>query len=171
VRRGAGAFLLIAGLSACSNPIPGNPTGPYASPTPGPAQAVIIRGCANGSHEGPEATDVGFVKSSLIRQDAALGRVGDDITGAVPGGNFPVDTALARANAQDIADLVSRSTLCSPFKEKLAAAAKALVAADTTLAGTTADSAQVTLDQARAAFIALQGIANNPPSPATSPSP
>lgn len=162
---------MLGGLSACSNSIPGNPKGPYASPSPGPAQAVINRGCANGSHEGPEAADVGFVKSSLIRQDAALQRVSDDITGAVPGGNLPVDTALARANAQDIVDLVTRSTLCSPFKEKLAAAAKTLATADGALAQSAGDPAQPALNQARTAFQALQAIANNPPSPASSPSP
>jgi hypothetical protein len=163
------AVLLLAGLAACSNPLAGSPQGPYASPTPRPAQAVIQRGCANGAHEGPEATDVGFVRSSLIRQEAALQRVSDDITGAVPGGNPPVDAGLARNNANEIVDLVTRSTLCSPFKEKLATAGKQLATADLALAQAPGD--QSALDQARGAFEALKAVANNPPSPASSPTP
>lgn len=162
------AVFLGVGLTACTNPVPGNPNGPYAKASPGPAQAVINRGCANAAHEGPETTDVGFVKSSLLRQQAQLQRVADDLSGAVPGGDLPTDTGLAQANAKVIVDLVGKSTLCSPFREKLLDAARALVAADDSLvAGAGTD----TLQRAQAALDNLNAIAAHPPTPGSSPSP
>jgi hypothetical protein len=155
----------VCGLAACVNPLPGGPSGPYASPTPAPAQRVILRGCNNASHEGPEATDVGFVTSSLLRQESDLQRVADDISGAVPGGDPPNDARLAQTNAHSIVDLINRSTLCSPFREKLAAAARDLAAADDALAGAPTDVS--TLEHAQSADEALKSIAANPPSPAS----
>lgn len=73
---------------------------------------MINRGCANAAHQGPEATDVSFMHSSLLRQQAQLQRVADDLTGAVPGGNLANDAPLAQGNARQITDLVTRSTLC-----------------------------------------------------------
>ncbi len=160
------ATCLLVGLAACSNPIPGDPHGPYAPASPAPAQAVINRGCNNTPHQGPEATDVGFIKSSLLRQKAQLQRVDDDLTGAVPGGNLPGDAGLAQANARVIVDLAEKSTLCSPFKGKLLAAARTLASADDALAGAPGGDS---LQGALSAFDALSAIASNPPS--TSPSP
>jgi hypothetical protein len=168
VRWAPAAVVLGVALTACANPPPANPNGPYAAASPGPAQAVINRGCANAAHEGPEATDVGFVKSSLLRQQAQLQRVADDLTGAVPGGNLPTDAGLAQANAKVIVDLVGKSTLCSPFREKLLDAARALAAADDSLV---AGSATDTLQRAQAALDNLNAIAAHPPSPASSASP
>lgn len=134
---------------------------------------MINRGCANAAHQGPEATDVSFMHSSLLRQQAQLQRVADDLTGAVPGGNLANDAPLAQGNARQITDLVTRSTLCSPFREQLAAAAKNLASADDALVS--AGDVQAALTNSQAALQALTAIADHPPtpvsaSPVTSPS-
>lgn len=167
----AGAAVLALLVAACANPSAKDPQGPYASPTPAPAQQVINRGCANAAHEGPEATDVSFMKSALLRQEADLQRISDDLTGAVPGGNLATDTALAQANAHDVVNLVTKSTLCSPFREKLGDAARKLATADDSLA-TTGGDATAGLQGSQAAFQALKAVADNPPTPGgAAPSP
>lgn len=163
----AGALGVLAVLAACGGP-PGaaDPKGPFASPTPAPAQLVINRGCANAAHEGPEATDVSFMQSALLRQQSELQRVADDLSGAVPGGNLAADAPLAQANARQLVDLVSRSTLCSPFREQLAAAAKSLLSADDALVGS--GDTPGALRTSQAAFQALKAVADHPPTPVTS---
>lgn len=160
----AGAAGLLALLAACSGPATAtDPKGPFASPTPAPAQLVINRGCANAAHEGPEATDVSFMQSALLRQQAELQRVSDDLTGAVPGGNLANDAPLAQANARQLTDLVSRSTLCSPFREQLADAARKLAAADDSLVASS--DTPTALENAQSAFQALRAIADHAPTP------
>ena len=165
--RGAAALALALLVGACGSSV-ASPSGPYASPKPSGAQAVIARGCAD-SREGPEATDVAFVQDALPRQQADLQRVSDDISGAVPGGNLQTDTGLAATNAHELVDLVSRSTLCSPFREDLLKAAKDLSAADDALSSSGGDAGA--LATAQAAFAALKAIADNPPRPGASPTP
>ena len=124
----------------------------------------MLRSCATTAKADIQARDVTFMQSSLLRQEAQLQRVADDISGAVPGGNLANDTQLAQVNARQLVDLVSQSTLCSPFKEKLLTAAKELSAADDALvqavsAGDVAGALQV----AQAKFQALKAITQNPP--------
>ena len=159
-------------MAACGGPADSSPRGPFASPTPAPAQRVINQGCANAAHEGPEATDIGFMQSSLLRQEADLQRVSDDVTGAVPGGNLGTDTPLAQANAKQLVTLVTASTLCSPFREDLATAARALAAKDDALvAAVSGGDVASALADAQAAFAALKAIADHPPSPGGTASP
>ena len=163
---------LLAVLAACAGPADSGPKGPFASPTPAPAQRVINQGCANAAHEGPEATDIGFMQSALLRQEADLQRVSDDVTGAVPGGDLATDAPLAQANAKQVVDLVTNSTLCSPFREDLATAARGLAAKDDALAAAAGGGDVATaLQDAQAALAALKAIADHPPSPGAAASP
>jgi hypothetical protein len=162
----------LALLAACGNSLTTAPQGPYASATPAPAQRVINRGCANAAHEGPEATDISFMETALLRQEADLQRVGDDLSGAVPGGDINKDPGLAQANAAQLVSLVSKSTLCSPFREDLASAAAKLATADDTLASSVGGGdVNGALQASLAAFQALKAIADHPPTPVVSPSP
>jgi len=129
--------LALAGLAACGQQVIRAPTGPQAAPSPDPATAVMHRACSTAPKSDIQARDVTFMQSAMLRQGAQLQRVADDLSGAVPGGNLSVDTDLARSNARELADLVAKSTLCSPFKEKLVVASKDLATADDTLVSAT----------------------------------
>lgn len=163
------AVLVVAalgGLVACGQQVIQPPHGPQASAAPDRATAVINRTCARTPRSDIQALDVTFMHSSLLRQEAQLQRVSDDLTGAVPAGNIPTDTQLADANGRQLVDLVGQSTLCSPFKEKLVAASRELAAADDELAqsaggGDVAGALQTAQDK----FQALKDITQNPPSP------
>ncbi|MFN2463223.1 MAG: hypothetical protein ABR573_04875 [Candidatus Dormibacteria bacterium] len=122
------------------------------------------RACATTPKSDVQARDLGFMQSSILRQDAQLQRVADDLSGAVPGGNLPFDVNLAQFNARDLTDLVSRSTLCSPLKEKLLTAAKQLQTADEDLAQVASGGdVAASLETARSRFDALKSITQNPP--------
>ena len=86
---GAIAAVLIA---ACGSTSDQPPNGPYASPRQSPPQVVLSRVCDAQTPANKNA-DTQFMQILLIRQGTDLGRVSDDLTGAVPGGNFPVDAA------------------------------------------------------------------------------
>jgi hypothetical protein len=169
LRLAAAGLLALAFFAGCAENVTSDPRGPYASPNQSPAQAVIAQGCASSALPGQLSTDVEFVRTALVRQEAILQRVSEDITGAVPGGEFTKDAGLAKTNARQIMDLVDRSTLCSPYKEGLSAAAKELVKADDALAAATAGSEQAALQSSQAALQALKAKVENPPKPAASP--
>jgi hypothetical protein len=155
-----GLLLALAGCGAQTPPTA--PRGPGASASPAPAQAVINRGCAGTPQPDAGAIDTRFLQSSMLRQEADLQRVADDLSGAVPGGDLPTDTRLAQENARQLVDLVNRSTLCSPFREKLGTAAAALSGADDALVQAGDGGVDPALRAAMAKFQALKSLSEDP---------
>jgi hypothetical protein len=112
-----------------------------------------------------DTSDPEFMRIQLIRQGTDLGRISDDLTGAVPGGNFTVDSGLAKRDIDDLKKLVDESNLCPPLKGKLSAAVQDLVDADATLVGTGGGpGAAGALQDSQARYQALVDLTNNPPS-------
>ncbi|GAC1580099.1 MAG: hypothetical protein NVS3B24_14750 [Candidatus Dormibacteria bacterium] len=166
-RARSGALLAVAvALTACGPAAIKAPTGPGASATPDAATAVMRRACSTVPRSDAQARDVTFIQSSLLRQESQLQRVADDLSGAVPGGNLGTDTQLPQANAKDLVSLVEQSTLCSPYKEKLLAAARDLATADDALARA-AGGGDVggAVQSAQAMLRSLRAITENPPPP------
>ena len=156
--------LAVAGLAACGQQAIRAPSGPQAAPSPDPATAVMHRACSTTPKSDIQSRDVTFMQSAMLRQEAQLQRVADDVSGAVPGGNLPVDTDLARANARQLADLVAQSTLCSPFKEKLVAASKELATVDEALpAAAAGGDIAASLQAAQDKFRALKTLTESAP--------
>lgn len=154
----------VIGLAACGDPAISAPSGPRASVAPDGATAVLRRSCAAATKADIQARDVTFMQSAMLRQEAQLQRVADDLTGAVPNGNIPTDTQLADSNARQIVDLVEKSNLCTLFREKLLAAAQGLATADDTLAASSAGSdVAAALQAAQDRLQAVKAIIQNPP--------
>ena len=142
---------LPVGLAACGDSANNSATNPpYASPQMGPADSVLSRSCDK-VKSGKASDLVPDVKVALIRQGTQLQRISDDLTGAVPGGNFGVDVDLVVSNAQDVVTRIKASNLCDPLKTQLGDKATALRDSDVNLkatgGGATAGSAlQASLD-------------------------
>jgi hypothetical protein len=163
---GALAVVLIA---ACGSTSEQAPNGPYASPRQSPPQQVISRVCDAQTPANKNA-DTQFMQILLIRQGTDLGRVSDDLTGAVPGGNFPVDSQLALRDATDLKSQVETSRLCEPLKSTISKALQELIDADQALVSSGGSAgASTALQQAQAKNQALVNLVNNPP--AASPTP
>ena len=115
-----GAILTVA-LAACGSSTIAQDKGPFASPPVSPPARVLNRVC-NAQNAADKTADTQFMRILMIRQGTDLGRVSDDLTGAVPGGNFPVDSNLALndSNAQDAQTRIKTSNLCDPPKSELA---------------------------------------------------
>jgi hypothetical protein len=159
---GLGALGLL--LAACGSSSIAGSNPPYASPRSSPPSVVMQRVC-NKQTASDKTADTQFIQILLIRQGTDLGRVSDDLTGAVPGGNFATDSGLALRDAKDTKSLVDTSRLCDPLKGKLSAAAQDLVSADNALANTGGgDSASAALQDAQSKYQALSSLVNNPPS-------
>ena len=157
-------LLAASALLGCGQQAIRPPSGPQATPSPDRATAVIQRSCATTPKADILARDVTFMQNVLLRQQAQLQRVADDISGAVPGGNLANDTQLAQANARQLVDLVLLSTLCSPFKGRLLAAARELAAADDALVqAASGGDAGAAVQAAQARFQALKTITDTPP--------
>ncbi|MEA2645431.1 MAG: hypothetical protein QOE92_514, partial [Chloroflexota bacterium] len=110
-------------------------------------------------------TDTDGLRVLLIRQGTDLGRVSDDLTGAVPGGNFPVDSGLAKRDAEELKAQIETSALCEPFKSRLVAAAVELVTADTALVDSQGSAgAADLLATSQQKYQAINDLINNPPS-------
>ena len=153
--------LLVAGLlAACGSVLsPNPPDGPYASPPPTPPVAVIRHGCARVGTGNNPSPDVTFVKLALTRQGTDLDRIRDDLSGAVPGGDFAVDTGILRRDADGLKQQIETSTLCEPLRDNLDKQAGVLLDADVALAGTGGgEGAAAALQKARDAYNALVAI-------------
>ena len=150
-------------IAACGSSSTIDPNGPYASPRVSPPAQIVGRMCAS-PPVNRQATDTDGLRILLIRQGTDLGRISDDLTGAVPGGNFPVDTGLAKRDAEELTAQIKTSALCEPFKGRLVAAAKDLVDADTALAASdgTAGAADL-LTTSQMKYQAINDLINNPP--------
>src|SRR5258708_2497560 len=120
---------LTAGLAACGDTIASSTSPPYASPRVSSRDAVIARSC-EAVKAGKVPSGLATLEGSLVRQGTDLQRISDDVSGAVPGGNFGVDVELVVANAQDILARISGSNVCEPVKAQLMARASALKGAD-----------------------------------------
>jgi len=148
----------LLGLVTCG---PGEkaPTGPFATPSASTVTRVAQRTCAT---PGPSRQqDLQFISIQLIRQGTDLDRVGDDISGAVPGGNVSADAQRALHDAQQIDSSLKASILCQPLKDQLGPKARDLVAADSALvnaAGAGGDTTSA-LNQARTSYQALAAAA------------
>ena len=163
-------FGLLAGIALCigvagcgdsGNNSSTNP--PYASPQPSAGAAVLSRSCDT-VKAGKVPGSLADVKVSLIRQGTDLQRISDDLTGAVPGGNFGVDVDLVVTNAQDVQTRIKTSNLCDPPKALLADKAAALNDADVALKATGGGSgAAAALQAAQSAYKALNDLLGNLP--------
>jgi hypothetical protein len=152
------------GVAACGDSGNGNsPNPPYASPQLSAGDAVLARSCEK-VKAGQAPNGLADVKVSLIRQGTDLQRISDDLTGAVPGGNFGVDVDLLVANAQDVQARIKKSNLCDPARSQLADKTASLLGADIALkatgGGSTAASA---LQTAQNAYNALNNLLGNLP--------
>lgn len=154
---------LASGLTACGDAINTSTNPPYASPPVSAGDAVIARSC--------EAVKAGKVPSglanlhvSLVRQGTDLQRISDDLTGAVPGGDFGVDIELVVTNAQDVVGRITGSNVCQPAKAQLLAKATALKDADAALKATGGGTgAADALQASQNALKALQALFANLP--------
>jgi hypothetical protein len=135
-------FGLLAGLALCvgmvacgdsANNSSTNP--PYASPQQSAPDAVLSRSCET-VKSGKVPSGIADAKVALVRQGTQLQRISDDLTGAVPGGNFGVDVDLVVSNAQDVQARIKTSNLCDPLKSQLVDKAAALKDADVNLKAT-----------------------------------
>ncbi|MFY9614932.1 MAG: hypothetical protein WAT58_05990 [Candidatus Dormiibacterota bacterium] len=160
-----GALLLVA-MAACGSTTIKQASGPYASPPQSPPAKVLSRVC-NAQTPSDKNADTDFMNVLLIREGTQLGRVSDDLTGAVPGGNFQVDATLALKNAQELKTLVDDSRLCEPLKSRLSGAVQELVDADQALVNGGGDA----LANAQSKYQTLQNLVANPPEATASPSP
>src|SRR5579864_1044243 len=116
---------LSAGLAACGDSVDTSTNPPYASPRVSSGDAVIARSC-EAVKAGKVPNGLANLQVSLVRQGTDLQRISDDLSGAVPGGNFGVDVDLVVTNAQDIQARISGSNVCQPVKAQLMAKAAAL---------------------------------------------
>ena len=158
-----GAVLTVV-LAACGSTTIAPNNGPYASPPKSPPDRVLSRVC-NAQTSADKTADTQFMAILMIRQGTDLGRVGDDLTGAVPGGNFPVDANLALRDATDLKTLVDSSRLCEPLKSRLSKAVQDLIDSDQALVNSGGGSgAASALGDAQAKYQALMNLVNNPPS-------
>ena len=155
---------LVLGLAACDNPVVDTSVHPpYASPNQSPPAAVASRSCDK-VKKGSDTVGIDNAKVELIRQGTDLQRISDDLTGAVPGGNFAVDSKLALRDATDLQNRLATSNLCDPLRSQLVAKAKLLKDADAGLVATQGDAgAASALQAAQAAYKALSDVVNNPP--------
>jgi hypothetical protein len=128
-------FALTAGLAACGDTVDTSTNPPYASPRVSSGDAVIARSC-EAVKAGKVPNGLANLQVSLVRQGTDLQRISDDLTGAVPGGNFGVDVELVVTNVQDIQARISGSNVCQPVKGQLMARASALKDADAALKAT-----------------------------------
>src|SRR5258708_40173175 len=111
---------LTAGLAACGDTISSTSNPPYASPRVSAGDAAIARGC-EAVKAGKVPNGLANLQVVLVRHGTDLQRIGDDLTGAVPGGNFGVDVELVVTNAQDVQARISGSCVCQPAKPRLLA--------------------------------------------------
>ena len=157
-------FALCVGVAACGGTGNNSSTNPpYASPQMSPGDAVLARSCDK-VKAGKAPDGLADVKVSLIRQGTDLQRISDDLTGAVPGGNFGVDVDLLVPNAQDVQTRIKTSNLCDPPKSQLADKAAALKDADVALKATGGGSdAAAALQAAQSAYNALNDLLGNLP--------
>jgi hypothetical protein len=150
-------------LAACGSTGIKPPSGPYASPPDSPSTIIQKRVC-NAQTSADKTADTQFMQILMIRQGTDLGRVNDDLTGAVPGGNFPVDAGLAQRDANDLKHLVDTSRLCEPLKSRLSLAVQDLIDADNALVNSGGGSgAAGALQNAQAKYQGLTNVVNNPP--------
>ena len=134
---------------------------PYSSPQISPGDAVLARSCEE-VKAGKAPDGLADVKVSLTRQGTDLHRISDDLTGAVPEGNFGVD--LVVTNAQDVQTRIKTSNLRDPPKSQLANKAAALKDADVALKATGgASGAAAALQVAQSAYNALNNLLGNLP--------
>ena len=147
-------FALLS-LAACGSTSVLAPNGPYFSPSPAPEVQVILRSCKE--VDGLAKGDITYMKTQVVRQGTLLQRVGDDLTGAVPGGNVANDTRLVEEQSKGMSDRIGTSTLCEKVRTPLAQKAKALVDADTALrsAGAGAGDVAGALERATVAYLDL----------------
>jgi hypothetical protein len=150
------AGLCAATLTACGQATDKPPTGPYATPEKSAPQAVALRGCV--ADHPASATELDLLRTQLIRQGTDLQRVDDDLTGAVPGGDLPIDTDLALKQAQQMIEMVTTSSVCPALKDPVATRLRALLAADAQVYQSARQGGDVAgaLATARAAFADLQ---------------
>src|SRR5258708_13659072 len=106
---------LTAGLAACGDTVNTSTNPPYASPPVSAGDAVIGRGC-EAVKAGKVPSGLATLSVALVRQGTDLQPVSDDLTGAVPGGNFGVDVELVVTNAQDVQTRISGSNASQPAK-------------------------------------------------------
>ena len=155
---------LTSGLAACGDTISSTSNPPYASPRVSAGDAVIARGC-EAVKAGKVPNGLANLQVVLVRQGTDLQRIGDDLTGAVPGGNFGVDVELVVTNAQDVQARISGSSVCQPAKARLLAKASALKDADAALKATGGgSSAADALVASQNALKALTDLFGNLPS-------
>jgi hypothetical protein len=155
---------LCAGVAACGDTAGTSPNPPYASPQLSAGDAVLARSCEK-VKAGKAPAGLADAKVSLIRQGTDFQRISDDLTGAVPGGNFGVDVDLLVANAKDVQTRIKTSNLCQPAKAQLADKAAALKDADEALKASGGGSgAAAALQAAENAYNALNNLLGNPPS-------
>ena len=156
-------FALCVGVAACGTANNSSTNPPYASPQISPGDAVLAHSCDK-VKAGKAPDGLADVKVSLIRQGTDLQRISDDLTGAVPGGNFGVDVELVVTNAQDVQTRIKTSNLCDPPKSQLANKAAALKDADVALKATGGGSAAAAaLQAAQSAYNALNDLLGNLP--------
>ena len=129
------SLALSAGLAACGDAVNTSTNPPYASPRVSAGDAVIARGC-EAVKAGKVPSGLANLQVSLVRQGTDLQRISDDLSSAVPGGNFGVDVELVVTNAQDILARISGSNICQPVKGQLMARASTLKNADAALKAT-----------------------------------
>ncbi len=157
-------FALCIGLAACgdtSGNVSTNP--PYASPQAGPVDSVLARSCQK-VKAGKAPNGLADVKVALIRQGTDLQRIRDDLSGAVPGGDFGVDVDLVVTNAQDVQARIKTSNLCNPPRSQLNDKAAALKDADVALKATGGGSgAAAALQAAQNAYDVLNALLGNLP--------
>jgi hypothetical protein len=158
-----GALLTVA-LAACGSSTITQDKGPFASPPVSPPARVLNRVC-NAQNAADKTADTQFMRILMIRQGTDLGRVSDDLTGAVPGGNFPVDSNLALRDSTALKQLVDSSRLCEPLKTTLSKATQDLIDSDQALVNSAGGpDAAAALTDAQTKYQALMSLVNNPPS-------
>src|SRR5258708_20666088 len=154
---------LTAGLAACGDTVNTSTNPPYASPPVSAGDAVIARGC-EAVKAGKVPSGLATLSVALVRQGTDLQRISDDLTGAVPGGNFGVDVELVVTNAQDVQTRISGSNVCQPVKAQLMAKASALKDADAALKATGGGAgASDALQASQTALKALTDLFGNLP--------
>jgi hypothetical protein len=155
---------LLGGIAGCADKAVDTTTNPpFASPALSPPAAIASRSC-EAVKAGSAASGIEAAKVLIIRQGANLQRVGDTLSGSVPGGDFKVDAGLADRNSKDLLDILATSNLCEPTKSALVAKAQALVDADQALVATGGGAgAPEALQASLAAYKDLGDLVQNPP--------
>jgi hypothetical protein len=159
------SFALCVGLVACGDSgNNGSTSPPYASPPMSPRDAVLARSCDQ-VKAGKAPSGLADTKVALIRQGTDLQRISDDLTGAVPGGDFGVDVDHLIGNVDDVQTQIKTSNLCEPAKSQLLEKAAALKDADVALKATGGGAAAATaLQDAQNAYNAINALLGNLPS-------